>query len=172
VVRGLIGTVRLVGVVSAGAAVVLWAVLLGEAAWPLSGRTLAALVALAVLLVPAAGTFLAVLTLDEVLDLPGRLRALPGAVRDSASEASGHVSGSSMVERRGRVGRLLGVFGVLWRLRGVVGDTQSSWLKTLALVRFARLASLPFALALVAAFALNFVVITAAFFAVLLALIL
>jgi hypothetical protein len=70
------------------------------------------------------------------------------------------------------VGRLLGVFGVLWRLRGVVGDTQSSWLKTLALVRFARLASLPFALALVAAFALNFVVITAAFFAVLLALIL
>lgn len=171
VIRGLVGTVRLVGIVSAGAAVVLWGVLFGEAAWPLTGQALVALIALAVLLVPAAGTFLAVLTLNEVLDLPSRLRALPGAVRETASEASGHLAGSAAVENQGRVGRLLGVFGVLWRLRGVVGDTQSSWLKTLALVRFARLASLPFALALVAAFALNFVVIVAAFFAVLLALV-
>jgi hypothetical protein len=167
IVRGLIGKVQTVGVASAGAAVVLWVILFGDAAWPLSAQTLVALLVLAVLLVPAAGTFLAVLTLREVLDLPGRIRALPGAVRESASEASGHVTGSAVSEGRGRTGRLLGFFGVLWKLRGIVEETRGSWLKTLALARFARLASLPFALALVGAFALNFLVIAAACVAVL-----
>jgi hypothetical protein len=144
-------------------------------AWPLSAQTLVALLVLGVLFVPAAGTFLAVLTLREVLDLPGRIRALPGAVRESASEAGTHLAGAEGAEgaeKQRRSQRLLGFFGVLWKLRGIVEETRGSWLKTLALARFARLASLPFALALVGAFALNFLVIAAAFVAVLLALLL
>ena len=172
IVRGLIGKVQAVGVVSAGAAVVLWGILLGDMAWPLSAQTLVALLVLGVLFVPAAGTFLAVLTLREVLDLPGRIRALPGAVRESASEAGTHLAGAEGAEKQRRSQRLLGFFGVLWKLRGIVEETRGSWLKTLALARFARLASLPFALALVGAFALNFLVIAAAFVAVLLALLL
>ena len=171
IVRGLIGKVRAVGIVSAGAAVVLWAILLGDAVWPLSAQTLLAIIALAVLLVPAAGTFLAVLTLREVLDLPGRIRALPGAVRDSATEAGSQLADVAGAETQRRSRRVLGFFGVLWRLRGIVEETRGSWLKTLALARFARLASLPFALALVGAFALNFVVIAAAVLAVVLVLV-
>lgn len=165
VVRGLIGKVRAVGMVSAGAAVVLWAILFGASAWPVTMETVAALLVLGVLLGPAAGTFLAVLTLREVLGLPARLRSLPGTVRDTALEAKEHAAGSS--ERQGRAGRVLGFFGVLWRLRGIVEDTRGSWLRTLALARFARLASLPFALGLLAAFALNVVVIAAAVVAML-----
>jgi hypothetical protein len=166
-VRGLIGKVRAVGVVSAGAAVVLWAILFGASAWPLSFQTVLALFVLGVLLLPAAGTFLAVATLREVLALPDKIRALPGAVRESALEAKGHAGGA---QGRSRSRRLWGVFGVLWRLRGIVMDTQGSWLQTLALVRFARLASLPFALGLVVLFALNFVVLAAAVLAGLLVL--
>jgi hypothetical protein len=163
-VHRLIGKVQAVGVVSAGAAVVLWALLLGATAWPLSLQTVLVLVVLGILLIPAAGTFVAVGVLREVIALPGRLRALPGAVRESALEAREQAAGE------GRSRRLIGFFGVLWRLRGIVADTQSSWLQTLALARFARLASLPFALALVGAFALNFAVIAAAVVAVLVAL--
>ena len=163
-VHRLIGKVQAVGVVSAGAAVVLWALLLGATAWPLSLQTVLVLVVLGILLIPAAGTFVAVGVLREVIALPGRLRALPGAVRESAVEAREQAAGE------GRSRRLIGFFGVLWRLRGIVADTQSSWLQTLALARFARLASLPFALALVGAFALNFAVIAAAVVAVLVAL--
>ena len=172
IVRGLIGKVQAVGVVSAGAAAVLWVILFGDAAWPLSAQTLVALLVLGVLFVPAAGTFLAVLTLREVLDLPGRIRSLPGAVRDSASEAGSQLADVAGAEGQRRSQRVFGFFGVLWRLRGIVEETRGSWLKTLALARFARLASLPFALALVGAFALNFLVIAAAFVAVLLALLL
>lgn len=171
VVRGLIGKVRAVGMASAGAAVVLWAVLFGASAWPVTAETVAALLVLGVLLGPAAGTFLAVLTLREVLDLPARLRSLPGALRETAVEVKDRaatVAGAS--EGRGRAGRVLGFFSVLWRLRGIVEDTRGSWLRTLALARFARLASLPFALGLLAAFALNFVVIAAVVVAVLIAL--
>lgn len=168
IVRGLIGKVETVGVVSAVAAVVLWVILLGDAAWPLSAQTLVALIGLVVLLIPAAGTFLAVLTLREVLDLPARLRALPGAVRESASEAGSHLADVAGGKAQRRSLRVFGFFGVLWKLRGIVEETRGSWLKTIALARFARLASLPFALALVGAFALNFVVIAAAFVAVLL----
>lgn len=163
VVRRGIGTVRAVGVASAVAAAVLWAVVFGTRVWPPSAMTLAAVLVLGVLLVPAAGTFLAVLTLREVLDLPARLRALPSAVRDSAREAQVRVT-----DGEGRARRMFGVFGVVWRLRGIVMDTHGSWLQTLALARFARLASLPFALGLLVAFALNFVVIAAAVVAVLL----
>jgi len=171
IVRGLIGKVQAVGVVSAGAAVVLWVILLGDVAWPLSAQTLVALLGLGVLLVPAAGTFLAVLTLREVLDLPGRIRSLPGAVRESASEAGSQLADVAGADGQRRSQRVFGFFGVLWRLRGIVEETRGSWLKTLALARFARLASLPFALALVGAFALNFVVIAAAVLALVLVLV-
>ncbi len=162
-VRGLVGKVRAVGVVSAVAAVALWAVGFSTLVWPLSVKTLGALLALAVLLAPAAGTFLAVGTLREVLDLPSKIRSLPGSVRDAAAETAARASAAvAPAAGRGRSRRLAGFFGVLWRLRGIVQDTRGSWLRTLALARFARLASLPFAFGLVAAFALNFVVIAVA----------
>ena len=171
-VRGLIGKVRAIGVASAVAAVVLWAVLFGGVLWPLTVRTAGALVALGLLLVPAGGTLLAVLTLNEVLDLPNRLRALPGQVRDSAAATA---TGAADVVRPGeskRSRRLFGFVGVLWRLRGVMGDSRGTLARTVALARAARLASLPFVLALVVAFALDFVVIAAAVVAVLVALVL
>lgn len=169
-VRGLVGKVRAVGVVSAVAAVVLWAILFGASAWPISGEAALAYVALAVLLVPAAGTFVAVLTLREVLALPDRLRSLPGTLRETAVDVKGRAAAVTLpAEGRSRTGRALGFFGVLWRLRGLAEDTRGSWLRTLALARFARLASLPFFLWLLAAFALNFAVIAAAVVAVLVA---
>ncbi len=166
-VRGLIGKVRAVGIVSAVAAVVLWAILFGASAWPISAESVLAVVALAVLLVPAAGTFAAVLTLREVLALPDRLRAVPGTLRESAVDVKDRAAAVvHPAEGRSRTGRALGFFGVLWRLRGLAGETRGSWLRTLALARFARLASLPFFLWLLAAFALNVVVIAAAAVAV------
>jgi len=168
VVRGLIGVVQRVGIVSVGAAILLWVILFAEAVWPPSLYTALAIFALGVLLMPAVGTFLAVLTLGEVLDLPTRLRALPGVVRETASEVESHLAESDAAEERSRRVRMMGFFGVLWRLRGIVEDTRGSWLSTLALARFARLASLPFAFSLVAAFALNFAVIAAALVAALL----
>lgn len=169
-VRGLIGKVRAVGVVSAVAAVVLWAVVFGSSAWPVTGEAVLAYVALAVLLVPAAGTFVAVLTLREVLALPDRLRTLPGTLRSTAADVKDRAASVARPEEgRSRTGRALGFFGVLWRLRALVEDTRGSWLRTLALARFARLASLPFFLWLLVAFALNFAVIAAAVVAVLVA---
>lgn len=166
-VRGLIGKVRAVGAASAVAAVVLWAILFGARAWPLTDQSFIAFVALAVLLVPAAGTFAAVLTLREVLALPDRLRALPGTLRESAVDVKDRAASvASPADGRSRTGRALGFFGVLWRLRGLVEESRGSWLRTLALARFARLASLPFFLWLLAAFALNFAVIAAAAVAV------
>src|SRR5690606_16176280 len=91
-VRGLIGKVRAVGAASAVAAVVLWAILFGASAWPISAEAVLAYVALAVLLVPAAGTFAAVLTLRDVLALPDRLRAVPGALRESAVDVKEHAA--------------------------------------------------------------------------------
>lgn len=167
VVRGLVGTVRTVGIVSAVSAVVLWALLFGAMAWPLTGRSLVAFGVLAVLLVPAAGTFVAVLTLREVLALPDRLRAVPGALRETAVDVKDRAA--TVAAPGGTRQRALGFFGVLWRLRGIVEETRGSWLRTLALARFARLASLPFVLGLLGAFALNVVVIAAAVVAVLVA---
>ena len=171
-VQRLVGHVRTVGVVSAVAAVVLWAVLFWGMAWPLSDQSPLAFVALAVLLVPAVGTFVAVLTLREVIDLPNRLRALPGTVLNTVGEVKDEaVSVAGPAKGRGRGTRALGFFGVLWRLRGIVEDTRGSWLRTIALARFAKLASLPFFLWLLGAFALNFVVIAVAAVAVLIALV-
>lgn len=169
-VHSLIGKVRVVGVASAGAAVALWVVLFGGVVWPLSVKTAGALVVLAVLLVPAVGTWFAVATMREVLELPARLRALPGRVLDSAAETTAHAASVARPpEGERRSGRVLGFFGVLWRLRGAVGDTRGTLVRTVALARAARLASLPFVLVLLAAFALNFVVIAAAIVGVLLA---
>ena len=164
----LVGKVKTIGIVSALAALVLWAILFGSMAWPLTNQSPLAYVALLALLAPAAGTFIAVLTLREVIDLPNRLKALPGklssTVGDVASEAT-TVAGSAA---GGKGKRALGFFGLLWKLRGIVEDTRGSWLRTIALARFAKLASLPFFLWLLGAFALNFVVIAAAALAVLL----
>lgn len=169
-VQGLVGKVRAVGIASALAAVVLWAIVFGASAWPISGEAALAYVALAVLLVPAVGTFVAVLTLREVLALPERLRSLPGTLRDTAVDVKDRAASVARPEEgRSRTGRALGFFGVLWRLRGLVEDTRGSWLRTIALARFARLASLPFFLWLLTAFALNFAVIAAAAVAVLVA---
>lgn len=169
VVRGLVGKVRTVGIASAISAVVLWVILFGAMAWPLTNQSYVAFVALAVLLVPAAGTFVAVLTLREVLDLPNRLRALPGTVRETALDVKDRAVSVAVPDGAGRGQRTLGFFSVLWRLRGIVEDTRGSWLRTLALARFAKLASLPFVLGLLGAFALNVVVIAAAVLAVLVA---
>lgn len=167
-VQRLVGKVRAVGMVSAVAAVVLWAVLFGAVVWPLSLKTAGAVVVLLVLWLPAAGTWLAVLTMREVLALPDRLRALPGRVLDSAGETVAHAADVARPsDGTPRSGRLLGFFGVLWRLREVVGDTRGTLMRTVALARAARLASLPFVLLLLGAFALNFVVIAAASLAVL-----
>ncbi|MEM1042126.1 MAG: hypothetical protein AAGI91_05800 [Bacteroidota bacterium] len=162
-VQRLVGKVSAVGRVSAVAALVLWGVLCGAAVWPLSARTVLAVVVLGVLLVPAAGTWLAVATMREVLELPARLRALPGRVLGATGETIAEAASVARPpEGEQRSGRLLGFFGVLWRLREVVGDTRGTLLRTVALARAARLASLPFVLVLVAAFALNFVVIAVA----------
>lgn len=166
-VQRLVGKVKTVGIVSALAALVLWAVLFWQMAWPLTDQSPLAFVALLVLLAPAVGTFIAVLTLREVIDLPNRLRSLPDTLRDTVGDVKDeavNVAGSGTGRSRGK--RALGFFGVLWKLRGIVEDTRGSWLRTIALARFAKLASLPFFLWLLGAFALNFVVIAAAALAV------
>lgn len=167
-VRGLVRAAKRLAAVSAVAAVVLWLVLVDvPALWPASGYTVEAVLGLALLLVPAGGTLVAAYTLEEVLALPARLRAVPGQLRDVAGEARGHAAALARPEERRR--GLLGFFGTVWRLRALVGETQGAWLRALALARMARLASLPFALGLLAAFALSFVVIAAAVVALVLA---
>ncbi|MDX1531691.1 MAG: hypothetical protein R3362_09210 [Rhodothermales bacterium] len=158
-VPALVRRVRAVAFVSAGAAVVLWGLVLGPSAWPLSGWTVVALLGLGVLLVPAGGTLVAVWTLEEVAALPARVRALTGEAA-AASRQARERTAALRRERGGR--RLWGLFGVLWRLRGFVEESRGTLLRTAALARLARLASLPFVLLLLGCFALNFVVIVAA----------
>ena len=165
-VEALVRRTKRLAVVSAGSAVVLWAILTRPWAWtlgaPEGGYTLP-LVGLLVLLVPAGAALLDALTLGDLLRLPAQLR---GAAADTAAHARGAVA-------RGPSGRRLAGFArAVWGARALVLDAQGGWLKALALARLARLASLPFALALIAAVALNFVLIAAAVLAVLIALVL
>ena len=171
VVQRVIGKVKGVGIASALAAVVLWAVLFWQTAWPLSDQSPVAFFFLVLLLLPALGTFVAVLTLREVLDLPNRIKALPDTLRSTVGDLSGEATAVTSSASGSKGKRALGFFGLLWKLRGIVEDTRGSWLRTIALARFAKLASLPFFLWLLGAFALNFVVIAAAALAVLLAVI-
>ena len=142
--------------VSAAAAVAIWFALfegalragaLGGAA-PTQSAT-AALVVAVLLLVPAAAAALAGWTLAD-------LAALPGQLRDAALAATGR-GGPPQATRRG--GRLFGLVRALWAARGLALTSRGAWLRAVGAVRFVRLASLPFALALAGLFALNGVVI-------------
>ncbi len=112
-------------------------------AWPLLGGLGA------VLLLPAAAAALAGWTLADLASIPGQLR-------DAALQASGRAS-----QARGpRTGsRLVAVGRSIWAARGLALLSKGTWLKGVGALRFVRLASLPFALGLLALFALNAVVI-------------
>ncbi len=137
---------------TAGASVVAVALILAVAidavGWTEGTRLGLALLA-AVLLLPAAAAALAGWTLADLVSIPGQLR-------DAALQASGRAS-----EARGaRTGsRLLAVGRSLWAARGLALLSRGTWLRGVGALRFLRLASLPFALGLLALFSLNAVVI-------------
>jgi hypothetical protein len=163
VVRALVRQTKRLAVVSAVSAVVLWLILARPWDWgaaPPEVGYAGALVVLLVLLVPAGAALLGALTLGDLLTLPARLRA-------TAAEATGQARG--VLGAPGQ-GRLFAFARAVWGARALVLDAREGWLRALALARLARLASLPFALFLVGAVALNFVVIAAAALAVLVAL--
>ena len=120
----------------------------GAAGSPASGASGVAFVAAALLLVPAAAAALAGWTLAD-------LAALPGQLRDAALAATGR--GERRPGRGG--GRRLGLVRALWAARGLALTSKGAWLRAVGAVRFVRLASLPFALALAGLFALNALVI-------------
>ncbi len=101
-----------------------------------------------ILLLPAAAVALAGWTLADVARLPGQLR-----------QAALQAAGREAPEARGS--RVLRVVKSLWAARGLALLTRGGWLKAVGALRFVRLASLPFALGLVAFVALNGVVIVA-----------
>jgi len=163
-VRALVRQTKRLAAVSAASAVVLWLVLARPWDWgasPPAGGHVLPFVGLLVLLVPAGAALLGAYTLADLLALPARLRASALETTAQAQEA---------LATPGR-GRLFGFARAVWGIRALVLDAQGGWLKALALARLARLASLPFALALVAAVALNFVVVAAAVVVVLLVLV-
>ena len=90
----------------------------------------------ALLLLPALGTAVAAWTLADLFALPARLRALAEGVRGEWAAAR---------ERR------TGLIRLLWAARGLADEAQGGWLRGLALLRLARLSSLPFLLLLIAA---------------------
>jgi hypothetical protein len=160
-VHALVRQTKRLAVVSALSAVVLWLLLARPWAWGAAAPEVGyfgAFVVLLVLLVPAGAALLGALTLSDLLTLPGRLRASAAASAGQAREA---------LETPGQ-GRLFTFARAVWGVRALVLDAQGGWLKAFALARLARLASLPFALALIGAVALNFVVIAAAALAALL----
>lgn len=142
----LLRRVVVLAVVSAGSAGVLWLLVFGGGVGAGAGRTVGALLALALLLLPAAGTALAVRAVRALL-------ALPGTVASEVRVAfqRGRLSGRS---------RLIGFIGVVWRLRALVVASRG------VLFGLARLVKLPLVLGLIAAFLANFVVIAAAGLAV------
>ena len=162
-VRGLVRQTRRLAAVSAASAVVLWLLLARPWDWGAGSPVLGyafSVVGLLVLLVPAGAALLGAATLSDLLGLPARLRLSATGTTAQAQEA---------LTTPGR-GRLLGFARAVWSARALVLDAQGGWVKALALARLARLSSLPFALALVGAVALNLVVIAGAVVAVLLAL--
>ena len=139
-------TYRTAGV-SAVAAGLVWLALFEGALR--TGAVGGAAVAVAVLLlVPAGAAALAGWTLADLASLPGQLR-------DAALAATGR--GGEAREAGGS--RLLGVGRALWAARGLALTSKGAWVRAVGTVRFVRLASLPFALALVGLFALNGLVI-------------
>lgn len=162
--QALAGKVKGLAAVSAASAIVLWTLLVEPWAWANGvtwGAALVALVGLALLLLPAAAALVGYLTLQDVLTLPSRLRA-------AAAETTGQAKEAITTRDTRKRGRLLGFFRAIWAARSLVLDSKGAWLKAVAAARVVRLASLPFVLGLLAAFALNFAVITAAVLTVLL----
>ena len=135
---------RLAGVSAVAAALIVAAVV--DVA---PGLATGAVVALALLLlVPAAALALAGWTLAD-------LASLPGQIKEAALAATGRASGGAP-EKGSRIARLV---RSLWAARGLAMLTKGGWVRAVGTLRFLRLASLPFALALLGAVALNAVVI-------------
>ena len=100
------------------------------------------------LLTPAAAVALAGWTLSDLARLPRQLK-------EAALEATGREPSGAAV-KGSRVARLV---RSLWAMRGLALLTKGGWLRAVGALRYARLASLPFALGLVAFALLNGVVI-------------
>ncbi|MEM9997400.1 MAG: hypothetical protein AAF809_06830 [Bacteroidota bacterium] len=154
--RTLRRTLMLAAVSSVAAAVLWWIVAgrfaaAGQVTWWLAG------IALVPLLLPAAGTWLAVDTVRGVLRLPDVLR---GMLSESKTQAT-------VVRAEKGTTRAVGFVRLLWALRALATDAHGKAIAALALFRLSRL---PLLLAAVAAFALNLVVILAAAVAVLIVL--
>ena len=159
-VRRVTGRVRTLAATSAGSALVLWGIAAAPWRWVEDGAGAAtvvlAFVGLGVLLAPAGVTLLGVLALDDFLAMPGRLRA-------SASETLGHARAAvAPAEAEDRPRRAVGFFRAVWSARSLVLDTRDVWLRAAAMARLGWLASLPFVLVLLVAFALNVVIVFAA----------
>jgi hypothetical protein len=119
------------------------------------------LVALGILLlVPAIAVAIAGWTLADIASLPRQIKE--AALAATGREASGAAAKGS------RIGRLL---RSLWAARGLALLTKGGWVRAVGALRFFRLASLPFALALLGAVALNGAVIAGGLVAVILLLI-
>lgn len=116
-------------VLSAVAAVALWAAWLGPYLLPLSGVPLWVWGALALLLVPSGATWLLYGLLRDLVVLPQRLA---GAVRAVASDAQG------IAELPSR-NKLQGIVRVLWAARALAFEIKGAPLRYAALLRLARL---------------------------------
>ena len=127
---------------------------LADAVAPLTPGALALLGA--ILALPAAATALAGWTLADLASLPGQVKQAALAATGRADASAGRIKGS-------RIGRLV---RSLWAARGLALLTKGGWMKAVGALRFVRLASLPFALALLGAVALNGVVIAGGLVAV------
>ena len=128
---------------------------LADAVAPLTPGALALLGA--ILALPAAATALAGWTLADLASLHGQVKQAALAATGRADASAGRIKGS-------RIGRLV---RSLWAARGLALLTKGGWVKAVGALRFVRLASLPFALALLGAVALNGVVIAGGLVAVL-----
>ncbi|MDX1440436.1 MAG: hypothetical protein R3284_11095 [Rubricoccaceae bacterium] len=158
VVRSLTGKVKALGVVSAASAVVVWGVWFDPHTWlqdfSASWAAFSGLILL-MLLIPSGAAYVGYRTLNSVLDLPGKLREVTAETTTLTKEA---------LESRGRPRhiRIFAFFRAIWAARSLVLDSRDTWGKAVAAVKLARLASLPFVVALLGTFALNFAVIALA----------
>ena len=149
-VDGLVRFVYRTAAASAVAAALVAAAVAEALAGAVGGVPWAAVAALLLVLwVPAGAAALAGWTLADLARLPGQLRDAAAAAGGRARETAG---------RRSRLGRSV---RALWAARGLALASRGAWLRAAGAVRFVRLASLPFALALGGLFALNAVVIAA-----------
>lgn len=135
------------GAISAVSAVLIWVALFGAAVGTVAMPWGLALAVALLLLIPAGSAVLVGWTLSDLLRLPGQIRQ---AAVTAAGGAAGAVKKGS---------RIASVFRAIWALRGLALGSKDVWVRAVAAVRFIRLASLPFVLALVGLFALNGLVI-------------